>query len=594
MLRCKIYTQTGGEIASFCPADPQWSGSISVGRSSRCAVSLKHLEGVDNTVSRTHFSIVKRGGAWYITPASSSSAMYVDGEKVIRAIAVQHGLTVQFGNCSLNVEDEQQLSGYSLMWREESGEVKARRLSEGTSKIGTSTQCTMVVNHKGCSRFHAEITILGDDIRIKDLGSTNGTYVNGRTIAEQTPLKPKQLIRFGKVPAAIIRQQHAQEYLRSKDPFAALKKGARQRILVCCLFALLGLVCVIYWPRRKESPPEGPITSVPTAVRWSEVESDFWSAMSSPGKTDQAKNVIIKLREADKIEGMPGSVTLDDLNYLVDHESEAQRDLLRWERSLESTPVDGFLQWEETSFKQFQSDLQQRIDQWRSRRDKLDEHSETIQRYLSGLDGDKESYFCTHYTECRGKLDDGINCMKTVGDLLNWVDKGEWDRIDMDREQLPERLDESEALSEICEAIKGLASLRQDVLALEAQFETSFKAFNVQDTKDRIKDLRKELGEKTGNLHAALPAMSEEMWQPIHSEISESLDRKSEWADKLRSAKTLFEQWQPSPIEDATDTKLLQDLVTQWGNLKGDVDKAKVFKTPIRKLKKLLIALLRG
>ncbi|MCD6415220.1 MAG: hypothetical protein J7M08_00805, partial [Planctomycetes bacterium] len=176
------------------------------------------------------------------------------------------------------------------------------------------------------------------------------------------------------------------------------------------------------------------------------------------------------------------------------------------------------------------------------------------------------------------KLDDGINCMKTVGDLLNWVDKGEWDRIDMDREQLPERLDESEALSEICEAIKGLASLRQDVLALEAQFETSFKAFNVQDTKDRIKDLRKELGEKTGNLHAALPAMSEEMWQPIHSEISESLDRKSEWADKLRSAKTLFEQWQPSPIEDATDTKLLQDLVTQWGNLKGDVDKAKVFK----------------
>jgi pSer/pThr/pTyr-binding forkhead associated (FHA) protein len=48
------------------------------------------------------------------------------------------------------------------------------------------------------SSHHAEILLRGDDIVIKDLNSTNGTFINGEKVTEQV-LKPGQILRFGSV-----------------------------------------------------------------------------------------------------------------------------------------------------------------------------------------------------------------------------------------------------------------------------------------------------------------------------------------------------------------------------------------------------------
>ena len=41
----------------------------------------------------------------------------------------------------------------------------------------------------GVSRYHAKITFNGSDWRIQDLGSTNGTKVNGKPIQSPVPLQ---------------------------------------------------------------------------------------------------------------------------------------------------------------------------------------------------------------------------------------------------------------------------------------------------------------------------------------------------------------------------------------------------------------------
>jgi len=48
------------------------------------------------------------------------------------------------------------------------------------------------------SSHHAEIILRGSDVVIKDLNSTNGTFINGEKVTE-TVLKPGQTLRFGTV-----------------------------------------------------------------------------------------------------------------------------------------------------------------------------------------------------------------------------------------------------------------------------------------------------------------------------------------------------------------------------------------------------------
>lgn len=48
------------------------------------------------------------------------------------------------------------------------------------------------------SSHHCEILLRGNDVVIKDLNSTNGTFINGEKISEQV-LKPGQILRLGSV-----------------------------------------------------------------------------------------------------------------------------------------------------------------------------------------------------------------------------------------------------------------------------------------------------------------------------------------------------------------------------------------------------------
>ena len=48
------------------------------------------------------------------------------------------------------------------------------------------------------SSHHCEILLRGNDVVVKDLNSTNGTFINGEKVTETT-LKPGQILRLGQV-----------------------------------------------------------------------------------------------------------------------------------------------------------------------------------------------------------------------------------------------------------------------------------------------------------------------------------------------------------------------------------------------------------
>jgi hypothetical protein len=69
------------------------------------------------------------------------------------------------------------------------GEASASRLHLGQAllRIGRTTHNDLVVKDAAVSRSHAQILFEGDRFLIEDLGSANGTYVNGNRI-ERVPL----------------------------------------------------------------------------------------------------------------------------------------------------------------------------------------------------------------------------------------------------------------------------------------------------------------------------------------------------------------------------------------------------------------------
>ena len=64
--------------------------------------------------------------------------------------------------------------------------------------VGRVDDNTFQIVEASVSSHHAEILLKGTDVVVKDLNSTNGTFINGERITEAT-LKPGQTLRLGNV-----------------------------------------------------------------------------------------------------------------------------------------------------------------------------------------------------------------------------------------------------------------------------------------------------------------------------------------------------------------------------------------------------------
>jgi len=69
----------------------------------------------------------------------------------------------------------------------------------GPVVIGRSPGADIVIGDDFVSGKHARVTLAGSDAVLEDLGSTNGTVLNGRTISGPQTLRPGDTIDVGAV-----------------------------------------------------------------------------------------------------------------------------------------------------------------------------------------------------------------------------------------------------------------------------------------------------------------------------------------------------------------------------------------------------------
>jgi len=66
-----------------------------------------------------------------------------------------------------------------------------------TVTIGRSSGNSIVIDHATVSRQHATIKLEGDEFRLYDLGSANGTFLGDSRVREPVTLEDGALVRFG-------------------------------------------------------------------------------------------------------------------------------------------------------------------------------------------------------------------------------------------------------------------------------------------------------------------------------------------------------------------------------------------------------------
>ncbi len=174
---------------------------ITVGRTPQNSIVIN-----EKFISRNHAKITFSSGVFTLEDLGSVSGTFVNGSKITISRITQSD-KIQFGS-------------YEVTWHQietalnsSQHEVPGRGLSEGTIKfagdankqlmiLGRSPECDIVVDNIKVSRQHARLTKIGNDWNLEDLGSANGTFLNGKKVTN-AKISEQDVVTLGGIPISI-------------------------------------------------------------------------------------------------------------------------------------------------------------------------------------------------------------------------------------------------------------------------------------------------------------------------------------------------------------------------------------------------------
>jgi len=98
---------------------------------------------------------------------------------------------------------------------------RTQELKVDKTTIGRVEDNTFQIAEPSVSSHHCEVLLRGSDVLIRDLNSTNGTFINGEKVTEKV-IKPGQILRLGQIELR----------LEADGPSAPAKKSLDQTLVM--------------------------------------------------------------------------------------------------------------------------------------------------------------------------------------------------------------------------------------------------------------------------------------------------------------------------------------------------------------------------
>lgn len=276
---------------------PLTDGQITVGRSADCDVTLP-----SSSVSREHARFFVHLGRPYVEDLRSANGVVVNGMRV-RGMQALNGPTVvvigdhlvRFAPDPVTPGFPQQESagthltdGFLVRLGEDVPGSRIHQLPE-LARVGRASTAEVHLNDPSVSRLHAELRTAGSSVIVADMGSANGTFVNGTRIQHPTALAESDIVQFGDLSLAFTRRPEQLDWRSIRPPVRGGGDSTRLLIVAAVLAAAVICVAVLVFvsANRHRAPEIDPLMVASDATKsgdWAVAIAAYESALDAdPG-----------------------------------------------------------------------------------------------------------------------------------------------------------------------------------------------------------------------------------------------------------------------------------------------------------------------
>lgn len=202
-----------------------------IGRAEECDIGLFG----DPSVLGRHAQIERENSHFVISDLAARSGLRVNSRLVAQA-SLNDGDQISIGNYLLTFHSRAKVAGAGLPTRHASGKEvgvvspptvqnawlissQGRRIAipaSGSLRIGREPDNSVALDDNTVSRYHAVIEPTGQGFRVRDFGSSNGTFVNSRRVGDSGVLIANgDSVRFGAVYFHFARDHAGEQDTRS-------------------------------------------------------------------------------------------------------------------------------------------------------------------------------------------------------------------------------------------------------------------------------------------------------------------------------------------------------------------------------------------
>lgn len=186
---CALHIEVEGR-RFLVPAGQEWL----IGRSPQASISL-----VDDRISREHARVSGSAAGWRLVDSASTNGIFHAGRRVFE-LAISADVEVLLGGTDgvpLRLCPVAAVGAQASPVAPGPQFSAVHPVSTALLRIGRARDCEIVVPDLLASRRHAEIRRGAGGTELVDLGSANGTYLNGRRV-DAARLEPADLVTIGR------------------------------------------------------------------------------------------------------------------------------------------------------------------------------------------------------------------------------------------------------------------------------------------------------------------------------------------------------------------------------------------------------------